>query len=72
MREVVNAASWLDEGRSDVGAIIITGEGKSFAAGADVKELANVTAEEVCSDESHLYIYKKFFTKIFENLQLRL
>lgn len=48
MREVVNAASWLDERRSDVGAIIITGEGKSFAAGADVKELANVTAEEVC------------------------
>lgn len=47
MREVVHAASWLDGQRADVGAIIITGEGTSFAAGADVKELASLTYEEV-------------------------
>lgn len=45
MREVTHAASWMDGQRADVRAIIITGEGKSFAAGADVKELADVTYE---------------------------
>ena len=47
MREVTHAASWMDAQRVDVRAIIITGEGKSFAAGADVKELADVTYEQV-------------------------
>ena len=43
--EVVDAARWLEP---QVGAIIITGEGgKAFAAGADIRELAQLTYEQV-------------------------
>ena len=44
MREVVDAARRLEP---QVGAIIITGEGKAFAAGADIKELAQLSYEQV-------------------------
>ncbi len=45
MTEVVDAARRLEP---QVGAIIITGDGgKAFAAGADIKELAQLTYEQV-------------------------
>ena len=51
MREVVDAAQRLDDERTDVGAIIITGDGsKAFAAGADIKELVDLTYAEVCNE----------------------
>ena len=50
MTEVVDAARRLEP---QVGAIIITGDGeKAFAAGADIKELAQLTYEQVASGSS--------------------
>lgn len=47
MEEIVHAAHALDR-RPEVKAIIITGDGpKYFAAGADIKEMADQTYEEV-------------------------
>lgn len=47
MEEVVHAAQALDK-RPDVKALIITGDGaKYFAAGADIKEMADQTYDEV-------------------------
>ncbi len=47
MEEIVHAARALDK-RPDVKALIITGEGpKYFAAGADIKEMADQTYDEV-------------------------
>ena len=47
MEEIVHAAQALDK-RPDVKALIITGEGpKYFAAGADIKEMADQTYDEV-------------------------
>jgi len=42
MNEVTTAAAELDDD-ADVGAIIITGNEKAFAAGADLKEMANLS-----------------------------
>ncbi|MDQ1128090.1 enoyl-CoA hydratase [Microbacterium sp. SORGH_AS_0888] len=41
MREVVHAARELDDDRG-VGAIVVTGSERAFAAGADIKEMANL------------------------------
>ena len=47
MEEIVHAAQALDM-RPDVKALIITGDGvKYFAAGADIKEMADQTYDEV-------------------------
>lgn len=46
MREVVDAVQRMDADNG-VGAVVLTGDGdKAFAAGADIKEMANVTAAE--------------------------
>lgn len=42
MNEVTSAATELDDD-PDIGAIIITGSAKAFAAGADIKEMADLT-----------------------------
>ena len=42
MHEVTTAATELDDDRG-IGAIIITGSAKAFAAGADIKEMAELT-----------------------------
>ena len=46
MNEVTTAAAELDDD-ADVGAIIITGNEKAFAAGADIKEMANLSFADV-------------------------
>ena len=46
MAEVTAAAAELDDDPG-VGAIIITGSAKAFAAGADIKEMANLSFAEV-------------------------
>ncbi|OBK24114.1 enoyl-CoA hydratase [Mycobacterium asiaticum] len=45
MSEVTSAATELDTD-PDIGAIIITGSAKAFAAGADIKEMAELTFAE--------------------------
>jgi enoyl-CoA hydratase len=50
MAEVTTAAAELDAD-SGIGAIIITGSEKAFAAGADIKEMANLTFAEVFSQD---------------------
>ena len=46
MREVVDAVQKMDADNG-VGAVVLTGDGdKAFAAGADIKEMANVTGSE--------------------------
>ena len=42
MNELTDALKKLDADE-DIGAIVITGSEKAFAAGADIKEMANVT-----------------------------
>ncbi|OOK80654.1 putative enoyl-CoA hydratase echA8 [Mycobacterium kansasii] len=42
MNEVTSAATELD-GDPGIGAIVITGSAKAFAAGADIKEMAGLT-----------------------------
>lgn len=46
MREVTTAVKEFDED-AGVGAIVITGSDKAFAAGADIKEMADKTATEM-------------------------
>lgn len=48
MTEVTTAASELDKD-PEVGAIIVTGSDKAFAAGADIKEMAELSFAEVYS-----------------------
>ncbi|MDH6247105.1 enoyl-CoA hydratase [Mycobacterium sp. OTB74] len=50
MTEVTTAAAELDADPA-IGAIIITGSEKAFAAGADIKEMANLTFAEVYSQD---------------------
>jgi enoyl-CoA hydratase len=51
MHEVVDTVMALDAD-SSVRSIVITGRGKAFAAGADIKEMATLTQQEVCGDGS--------------------
>lgn len=46
MREVVDAAESFD-GDETIGAIVITGSEKVFAAGADITEMADLTASDI-------------------------
>jgi enoyl-CoA hydratase len=48
MNEVTSAATEFDSD-PDIGAIIITGSAKAFAAGADIKEMASLTFADVFS-----------------------
>ncbi|BBX68711.1 enoyl-CoA hydratase [Mycolicibacterium psychrotolerans] len=50
MHEVTTAAAELDADPG-VGAIIVTGNEKAFAAGADIKEMANLSFAEVFSSD---------------------
>ena len=46
MSEVTTAAAELDDD-ADIGAIILTGNEKAFAAGADIKEMSNLSFADV-------------------------
>jgi enoyl-CoA hydratase len=50
MREVVEAATAMDRDRS-VGAIVLTGSAKAFAAGADIKEMVSQDYSKVLLDD---------------------
>ncbi|MBX7450950.1 enoyl-CoA hydratase [Mycolicibacterium sp. 3033] len=50
MNDVTSAAAELDAD-SDIGAIVLTGNEKAFAAGADIKEMANLSFAEVFSSD---------------------
>lgn len=53
MHELVDTIQQLDL-NSSVRSIIITGKGKAFAAGADIKEMANLDQKQVgCLYRSH-------------------
>lgn len=47
LNEAVLAAMDELEARSDVGALIVTGAGSAFCAGADLEDLANCDSEEI-------------------------
>jgi enoyl-CoA hydratase len=49
MREVVAAATELD-GDDGIGAIVVTGSERAFAAGADIKEMASKSTAEMRAD----------------------
>lgn len=49
MHELVDTVQQLD-GDSSVRSIIITGKGKAFAAGADIKEMASLDQQQVRCD----------------------
>ena len=50
MREVVAAVEELDADR-EIGAILLTGSERAFAAGADIKEMAPKTFSEVYAED---------------------
>ena len=50
MREVVSAVEELDAD-SEIGAILLTGSERAFAAGADIKEMAPKTFSEVYAED---------------------
>jgi enoyl-CoA hydratase len=50
------------EPRDDVKVLVITGEGKAFVAGADIAEMANMTAEEG-------YAFSTFGQRTFDRLE---
>ena len=51
MREVVAAASAFDSD-PDIGAIVVTGSERAFAAGADVKEMENASGVDMLLNTS--------------------
>jgi enoyl-CoA hydratase/carnithine racemase len=50
VKDLIDATSKIDQD-SSVGAIVLTGSNKAFAAGADIKEMANKTFVEAFSTD---------------------
>lgn len=50
MREIVEAMEGFDHDEG-IGAIVITGDERAFAAGADIKEMADATAVEMLKED---------------------
>src|SRR5258708_2163642 len=51
MRELIDALETFD-GDSAIGCMVLTGDDKAFAAGADIKEMAGATAVDMISRDS--------------------
>ena len=60
MRELMDALSSFDE-NEDVGAIVITGNEKAFAAGADIKEMADQSIQQMV-DRDHVGVFGRIRT----------
>ena len=60
MRELMDALDAFDQ-EDAVGAIVITGNEKAFAAGADIKELADKTIHEM-KDSDHIAVFGRIRT----------
>src|SRR5512144_532997 len=55
MRELMDALEAFDK-TDEVGAIVITGNEKAFAAGADIKEMADLSAQQIM-DRDHVAVF---------------
>ena len=60
MRELMDALEAFDK-NEDVGAMIITGNEKAFAAGADIKEMADKSIQRMM-DSDHLAVFGRIRT----------
>jgi enoyl-CoA hydratase len=55
MREVMDALETFDQD-DDIGAMVLTGSGKAFAAGADIKEMADQSAGQM-TESDHVAVF---------------
>src|SRR5574342_1048072 len=60
MRELMDALEAFDK-NDNVGALVITGNEKAFAAGADIKEMADKTIEQMM-DRDHVAVFGRIRT----------
>ena len=60
MRELMDALADFDK-EDAIGAMVITGNGKAFAAGADIKEMADKTIQEMM-DSDHIAVFGRMRT----------
>jgi enoyl-CoA hydratase len=60
MREVMDALDAFDK-NDGIGAMVITGSEKAFAAGADIKEMANKSIDEMM-DTDHVAVFGRIRT----------
>jgi enoyl-CoA hydratase len=60
MRELMDALEAFDKNES-IGAMVITGNEKAFAAGADIKEMADLSIEQMM-DRDHLAVFGRIRT----------
>jgi enoyl-CoA hydratase len=60
MREVMDALEDFDK-KDDIGAMVITGHEKAFAAGADIKEMMNKSLQQMM-DTDHIAVFGRIRT----------
>jgi len=60
MREVMDALEDFDK-KDDIGAMVITGNEKAFAAGADIKEMMNKSIQQMM-DTDHIAVFGRIRT----------
>jgi len=60
MRELMDALDAFDKD-DDIGAMVITGNDKAFAAGADIKEMADKTIQQMM-DSDHIAVFGRIRT----------
>jgi enoyl-CoA hydratase len=60
MRELMDALETFDKNES-IGAMVITGNEKAFAAGADIKEMADKSIQEMM-DQDHIAVFDRIRT----------
>src|SRR5512146_2961352 len=60
MRELMDALEAFDK-MDEVGAMVITGNEKAFAAGADIKEMADLSSQQIM-DRDHVAVFGRLRT----------